>query len=204
MSAPFFEYGLFGQGFSLVVALIIGVAFGWCLERSGMGSARKLMGQFYLTDLTVFKVMFSAIITAMLGIFWLGWIGFLDIARIYIPETYILPQLAGGIIFGVGFATAGLCPGTSCVSAVTGRGDGVAAMLGMLGGVLLAGVCFGLLEPFYQSTPHGTFTLPALVRVPYGVVVFVIVAIALVGFHVAERVERRAKKDMRAQSTEAA
>jgi hypothetical protein len=204
MSAPFFEYGFFGQGFSLVVALIIGVAFGWCLERSGMGSARKLMGQFYLTDLTVFKVMFSAIITAMLGIFWLGWIGFLDIARIYIPETYILPQLAGGIIFGVGFATAGLCPGTSCVSAVTGRGDGVAAMLGMLGGVLLAGVFFGLLEPFYQSTPHGTFTLPALVRVPYGVVVFVIVAIALVGFHVAERVERRAKKDLRAQSTEAA
>jgi len=204
MSAPFFEYGLFGAGFSLVVALIVGIAFGWCLERSGMGSARKLMGQFYLTDLTVFKVMFSAIITAMLGIFWLGWIGFLDIARIYIPETYILPQLAGGIIFGVGFATAGLCPGTSCVSAVTGRGDGVAAMLGMLGGVLLAGVFFSVLEPFYQSTPHGTFTLPALVRVPYGVVVFVIVAIALVGFHVAERVERRAKTDTRAQSTEAA
>ena len=126
MTAPFFEYGLFGPAFSLVVALIIGVAFGWCLERSGMGSARKLMGQFYLTDLTVFKVMFTAIITAMLGIFWLGWIGVLDIARVYVPETYILPQLVGGIIFGVGFATAGLCPGTSCVSAVTGRGDGVA------------------------------------------------------------------------------
>jgi uncharacterized membrane protein YedE/YeeE len=129
MSAPFFEFGLFGAGFSLLVALIVGIAFGWCLERSGMGSARKLIGQFYLTDLTVFKVMFTAIITAMLGIFWLGWIGFLDVARIYVPETYVLPQLVGGIIFGVGFATAGLCPGTSCVSAVTGRGDGVAAVL---------------------------------------------------------------------------
>jgi len=145
MSAPFFEYGLFGAGFSLVVALIVGIAFGWCLERSGMGSARKLMGQFYLTDLTVFKVMFSAMITAMLGIFWLGWLGFLDVARIYVPETYILPQLVGGVIFGVGFATAGLCPGTSCVSAVTGRGDGVAAVLGMLSGVLIAGVFFGLI-----------------------------------------------------------
>jgi uncharacterized protein len=191
MSAPFFEYGLFSAAFSLFVALIIGIAFGWCLERSGMGSARKLMGQFYLTDLTVFKVMFSAIITAMLGIFWLGWIGFLDIGRIYVPETYILPQLVGGIIFGVGFATAGLCPGTSCVSAVTGRCDGVATVLGMLGGVLLAGVFFGLLEPFYQSTPHGVFTLPALIRAPYGVVVFGIVAIALGGFHFAELIEKR-------------
>ena len=195
MTAPFFEYGLFGAGFSLFVALIVGIAFGWCLERSGMGSARKLMGQFYLTDLTVFKVMFSAIITAMLGIFWLGWIGFLDIARIYIPETYILPQLVGGVIFGVGFATAGLCPGTSCVSAVTGRGDGVAAVLGMFVGVLVAGVFFGLLEPFYDSTPHGAFTLPALIRAPYGVVVFAIVGIALGGFHFAERIEGRARRE---------
>jgi uncharacterized membrane protein YedE/YeeE len=193
MNAPFFEYGLFSAGFSLLAALIVGIAFGWCLERSGMGSARKLMGQFYLTDLTVFKVMFTAIITAMLGIFWLGWIGVLDIGRIYVPETYILPQLVGGIIFGVGFATAGLCPGTSCVSAVTGRGDGVAAVLGMLSGVLVAGFFFGLLEPFYLSTPHGAFTLPALVRAPYGVVVFAIVAIALGGFHFAELIERRAK-----------
>jgi uncharacterized membrane protein YedE/YeeE len=193
MSAPFFEYGLFSAAFSLLVALTVGIAFGWCLERSGMGSARKLMGQFYLTDLTVFKVMFSAIITAMLGIFWLGWIGFLDIGRIYVPETYILPQLVGGIIFGVGFATAGLCPGTSCVSAVTGRGDGIATVLGMLGGVLVTGVFFGMLEPFYQSTPHGVFTLPALIGAPYGVVVFAIVAIALGGFHIAELIERRAK-----------
>ena len=201
MTAPFFEYGLFGAGFSLVVALIVGFAFGWCLERSGMGSARKLMGQFYLTDLTVFKVMFTAIITAMLGIFWLGWIGVLDITRVYVPETYILPQLLGGIIFGVGFATAGLCPGTSCVSAVTGRGDGAAAVLGMLTGVLVAGLFFGILEPFYDSTPHGTFTLPAMTRAPYGVVVFVIVAIALAGFQLAEWIEHRSKST--ARSTEA-
>src|SRR5256714_3346254 len=200
MTAQFFEYGLFGAGFSLVVALIVGIAFGWCLERSGLGSARKLMGQFYLTDLTVFKVMFTAIITAMLGIFWLGWIGFLDIGRIYVPETYILPQLVGGIIFGVGFATAGLCPGTSCVSAVTGRGDGLAVMLGMLSGVLVTGVFFGVLEPFYQSTPHGAFTLPTLFRAPYGVVVFVIVAIALAGFHLAETIEGRAKAGPAARS----
>jgi uncharacterized membrane protein YedE/YeeE len=200
MTAPFFEYGVFGSGFSLFVALVVGIAFGWCLERSGMGSARKLMGQFNLTDLTVFKVMFTAIITAMLGIFWLGWIGVLDIARVYVPETYILPQLLGGIIFGVGFATAGLCPGTSCVSAVTGRGDGAAAVLGMLSGVLIAGAFFGTLETFYESTPHGTFTLPTMTRAPYGVVVFVIVGVALAGFQLAEWIERRAKTGTSARS----
>jgi uncharacterized protein len=199
MTAPFFEYGLFGSGFSLVVALLVGIAFGWCLERSGMGSARKLIGQFYLTDLTVFKVMFTAIITAMLGLFWLGWIGVLDISRVYVPETYIIPQLLGGIIFGVGFATAGLCPGTSCVSAITGRGDGVAAMLGMFTGVLLAGLFFGTLESFYESTPHGSFTLPEMIRAPYGVVVFVIVGVALAGFQLAELIERRAKSTTPAQ-----
>ena len=195
MTAPFFEYGLFGNAVSLLIALFVGIAFGWCLERSGMGSARKLIGQFYLTDLTVFKVMFTAILTAMLGLFWLGWIGVLDIARVYVPETYILPQLLGGIIFGVGFATAGLCPGTSCVSAVTGRGDGVAAVLGIFGGVLLAGAFFSKLEAFYQSTPRGSFTLPALIHLPYGVIVFGIVGVALLGFHIAELLERRAKSE---------
>src|SRR5207253_6204376 len=91
--APLYELGVFGDRGALVVALLIGIAFGWCLERSGMGSARKLSGQFYLTDLTVFKVMFSAIVTAMLGVFWLARIGILDLSRVYVPETFVLPQL---------------------------------------------------------------------------------------------------------------
>ena len=96
MIAPFFENGAFGETASLAVALVIGIAFGWFLERSGMGSARKLAGQFYLRDLTVFKVMFTAIITAMLGVFWLGWAAVLDLDQVFVPETWILPQLAGG------------------------------------------------------------------------------------------------------------
>jgi uncharacterized membrane protein YedE/YeeE len=191
MTAPFFEYGLFGEGASLIVALIIGIAFGWFLERSGMGSARKLAGQFYLTDLTVFKVMFTAILTAMLGVFWLGWLGVLDVSRIYVPETWILPQLVGGVVFGAGFAMAGLCPGTSCVSAATGRIDGVAVVFGMFAGVFGTGLLFGRLATFYASTPRGTFTLPDLLNVDQGVIVFAIVLIALAGFKVAERLEAR-------------
>jgi uncharacterized membrane protein YedE/YeeE len=189
--APFYEYGLIGEGAGLWIALAIGIAFGWCLERSGMGSARKLAGQFYLTDMTVFKVMFSAIVTAMLGVFWLGWLGVVNVSRIYIPETFILPQLVGGIVFGIGFAIGGLCPGTSCVSAVTGRGDGLMVVLGMFAGVFITGMLFPFLETFYNSTARGQLTLPALIHLPYGVVVLGVVLMALGGFRIAELLEKR-------------
>ncbi|HET8773638.1 MAG TPA: YeeE/YedE thiosulfate transporter family protein [Thermoanaerobaculia bacterium] len=171
----------------MITAFAIGVAFGFALERAGLGSARKLIGQFYLTDFTVFKVMFSAIVTAMLGAFWLSRLGVIDLSSVYVPRTWLLPQLAGGLIFGVGFVVAGLCPGTSCVAAATGRGDGLAVIAGMFAGVLIAPV-----RGFYESTPRGAWTLPELLHVPYGVVVFAVVLIALAGFAVAERIEKRA------------
>ena len=196
MIAPFYDYGLVDEGAGLWIALAIGIAFGWCLERSGMGSARKLAGQFYLTDLTVFKVMFSAIVTAMLGVFWLGWLGVVNVSRIYVPETFILPQLVGGIVFGVGFAIGGLCPGTSCVSAATGRVDGLMVVLGMFAGVLVTGALFSSLEPFYNSTPRGQLTLPTLFHLPYGVVALAVVLVALGGFRVAELLESRSRAGM--------
>jgi uncharacterized membrane protein YedE/YeeE len=176
----------------LIIATLIGLAFGWTLERAGLGSAPKLAGQFYLTDLTVFKVMFSAIVTAMLGAFWLSRLGILDLSQVYLPETFLLPQLAGGLLFGVGFVVAGLCPGTSCVAAATGRGDGAMVTLGMFAGVLVTGLAFAPLRHFYESSARGSLTLPELLRVPTGVVVCAIVAMALVAFQFAERLEKRA------------
>jgi uncharacterized membrane protein YedE/YeeE len=176
---------------SAVAALLIGIAFGWFLERAGMGSARKLAGQFYLTDLTVFKVMFTAIVTAMLGAFWLGWIGVIDVSRIYVPETFIVPQIAGGVVFGIGFAIAGLCPGTSCVAAATGRSDGFAVVAGMFAGVFGSGLLFSSLREFYELTPRGVFTLPQALGVSEGFVVFAIVLAAMAGFKLANRIEQR-------------
>jgi uncharacterized membrane protein YedE/YeeE len=186
MNAPLFDAA---DGRAVLAALVIGIAFGWTLERAGLGSARKLAGQFYLTDFTVFKVMFSAIVVAMLGAFWLARIGFLDLSRVYVPETFILPQLIGGAIFGAGLATAGLCPGTSCVAAASGRGDGLAVLLGMFAGVLITGLAFAPLAAFYESTARGALTVPSGLRGPYGAVVAAVVAIALVGFRLAERIE---------------
>ena len=177
---------------AFLVPLAIGVAFGAALEQAGLGNARKLTGQFYLTDLTVFKVMFSAIVTAMLGVFWLGRLGWIDQAAIAVPETYLRPQLAGGLIFGAGFAIAGLCPGTSCVSAASGRGDGAAVVAGLFAGVLASGCAFPLFLDFYDSDARGAWTLPQLAHVPYGFAVLAVVIVALAGFAVAERLEARA------------
>jgi uncharacterized protein len=192
MTAPFSEYGYLGARGVLVVGLFIGVAFGACLERSGLGSARKLMGQFNFRDLAVFKVMFSAIITAMLGLFWLSRLGVLNIERVYLPETFIVPQLVGGLVFGVGFALAGLCPGTSCVAAATGRGDGLAVMIGMFAGVLGGGAALPLIGNFFTSTARGGLTLPSALGVSTGATVLGVVCMALVGFVFAARIERAA------------
>ena len=186
---PFYEHGLFGEPVSLLIALAIGVAFGWFLERGGMGNANKLAGQFFLTDLAVLKVLFSAVVTAMLGVFWFSKFGWLDLPLVFVPPTYVLPQLAGGLIFGLGFIMGGLCPGTSCVSAATGKADGLAVVGGMLFGVFVFNEAFSLIEPFYRSTSLGQITIPDLVGLPFGVVVFGVVVAALLAFKASEWIE---------------
>jgi uncharacterized membrane protein YedE/YeeE len=190
MIAPLVDAGLFSDSASLLLALAIGVAFGWALERAGLGNARKLMGQFTLTDLTVFKVMFSAIVTAMLGSFWLARLGWLDLSRVYVPETFVVPQILGGVIFGAGFVAGGLCPGTSCVAAATGRLDGLAVIAGMFAGVTGAGLLLPRLPALFDATPRGALTLPDALHIPYGAAVFIVVVVALAGFQAAAEIER--------------
>ena len=194
MSAPLPLALPSGSASALAVAFGIGLGFGWLLERAGLGSARKLMGQFRLTDLAVFKVMFSAIVTAMLGLFWLSRLGVVDLARVYVPETFVAPQLVGGVVFGAGMALAGLCPGTSCVAAATGRVDGAAAVGGFFAGVLLTGLALPTVDRFYGSGARGGVTLDSALGASAGTMTLVVVATAMAGFVVAERIERRAAR----------
>lgn len=191
MIAPLYETGTLSPVGGLAVALAVGLAFGFFLERAGLGSARKLSAQFQLTDFTVLKVMFTAIATASLGIFWLSRLGALDLARVYVPETYLLPQLAGGAVFGAGFVIAGLCPGTACVSAATGRGDGVAVVGGLLLGILAYGAMHPVVERFASSTPRGRFTLPQLLGASHGATLLILIIVALLAFRGAEWLESR-------------
>ncbi len=191
MNAPLFKFGMFGDDVSLVVAFIIGIGFGFFLERAGFGSARKLCAQFYLTDLSVFKVMFTAIVTAMVGLFWLSWIGFVDLSLVYVNPTYIVPQTIGGLILGIGFVVGGYCPGTSCVAASTGKLDAIVYILGIFAGTLIFGELFPVLSDFYNSTSMGTVTIPQFLGLSYGLVVFLVVLMAIGGFAGAAWVEKR-------------
>ena len=191
MNAPFFKFGLFGDDVSLIVAFVIGIGFGFFLERAGFGSARKLAAQFYLGDLTVFKVMFTAIITAMIGLYYLSVIGLVDLSLVYISPTYIIPQTIGGLILGLGFVIGGYCPGTSCVAAATGRTDGIVFLLGVVAGIFVFGESFNLIKEFYASSSLGQLTFPRLLGLPYGLLVFAVVLMALGGFAGAHWLEKK-------------
>ena len=190
MILPLFPAGAFSERASLAVAALTGVAFGFVLERGGLGSSRKLTGQFYGTDFTVFKVMFTAIVTAMIGVYVLSVLGLMDPAQLAVPPTFLLPHLVGGLLFGAGFVMGGLCPGTSCVAAVSGKLDAVVLIVGMLVGTLLFGEVFRWIGGFYDSTPRGRLTLPAVLHLPEGVVVLLVTAMALACFAALSRFER--------------
>lgn len=191
MNAPFFKFDMFSVDFSLVVAFIIGIGFGFALERGGFGNARILASQFYFTDMRVLKVMFSAIVTAMLGVFFFVAFGWLDLSLVYYTDTNLIPQIVGGLILGIGFVIGGYCPGTSCVSAATGRIDGVVYLLGVMTGIFVFGEIFPWISDFYYSTNMGRVFLPDYLGLSYGMVVFLVVLMAVGAFAAAEWGEKK-------------
>ena len=190
MTAPFLKYGAFGDETSLVLAFVIGIGFGFALERAGFGSAKKLVAQFYLTDMAVFKVMFTAIVTAMLGVTFLSWTGFLDLSLVYLTPTFLVPQIVGGLVLGAGFVIGGYCPGTSVAAAATGRLDALMLMLGALVGTLLFAEAYPLVKPLHETTAMGAVTIPRFFNLPWGLVVLAVVLLAVGGFAGATWVER--------------
>lgn len=191
MSAPLYAMGAFGDEASLVIAFLLGIGFGFFLERAGFGSARKLVAQFYLTDLAVFKVMFTAIVTAMLGVTCLSWAGFLDLSLVYLVPTYWIAQVVGGVLFGVAFVVGGYCPGTSIAATATGKLDGLVFVLGFAAGTLGFALVFPLVKGLYTAGDLGTKTLPDVLGIPYGILVFGVVLLAVGGFVCATWVERK-------------
>ncbi len=189
MNAPFYKFGLFGDEVSLIIAFVIGIGFGFVLERAGFGSARKLAAQFYFTDLSVLKVMFTAIVTAMVGLYLLSRIGLVDLSQVYLVPTFLVPQIVGGLVLGIGFVIGGYCPGTSCVSAATGRIDGMVYLAGIVAGLVGFAEFYPRLEHFLHITSMGQVTLSKLFGISYGLLVFAVVMMALGAFMAAEWAE---------------
>jgi len=190
MTFPLFPHGVFGSVTGLLIGTLIGIGFGFALERAGFGRARNLAAQFYLTDLRVLKVMFSAIVTALAGMAVLSGVGLLDLSQITVPETFLWPQLVGGLLLGAGFIISGYCPGTAVVATASGNVDGAVAIVGMMAGTLAFGFGFGPLEKFYGSGAMGVVRLSDLAGVPVAVVAAAVVAMAIGAFTGGEKVER--------------
>jgi rhodanese-related sulfurtransferase len=182
--------GLIGHAGTLVVYLLIGFAFGYVLEIAGFGYAPKLAAQFYLTDMTVLKVMFSGIVVAMVLIFAATGLGLLDYNLIWVNPTYLWPGIVGGLIMGVGFIVGGLCPGTSLVALGTFKIDGVFYVLGVFFGVFVFGETVDNFSIFWNSSYLGRLTLMDVFGLDTGWVVLLVVLMALGMFAGAELLER--------------
>jgi len=175
---------------SVFIAIVIGIAFGFVLESAGFGNSRKLALQFYLKDFTVFRVMFTAIITAMTGMIILNSIGILDLSRIFLNTTYLWPGIVGGLIMGVGFAIGGYCPGTSFAGLATVKVDAWLYLIGILFGLFVFGETVPAFREFFFSNNNGDVTIYSALGVKPGVVGFIILVIALgalAGTHVLEK-----------------
>lgn len=198
MFAPLSIYFNWSHGVDLLVSFAIGLGFGFFLERAGFGNAKKLAMQFYLRDLTVFKVMFSAMITAMTGIIFFNAFGWLDLQSMYIVPTYMWSAIAGGLIMGVGFAIGGYCPGTSLAGLATLKVDAVFYILGLFFGVFTFSELYPIIESLYggeYSGYMGTITIYQYLGVSAGVVGFAVIIMALGGFVGAEWVEKKFGSD---------
>ena len=181
-----------------VVFGLIGFAFGFTLEMSGFGDSRKLAAQFYFTEMTVIKVMFTAIVTAMVLLFGAVGLGILDFNLVWVNPTYLSSGIIGGLIMGVGFIIGGFCPTTSLASASTGKIDGMLFMLGGFVGAFLFGETEQYFDGWYTySGYYGRVTLDQVFNLPIGVVVLLVVLMALFMFWGSEQLERIiGKKDM--------
>lgn len=172
--------------------ILLGVAFGAVLERSGFGDARRLAAQFYFTEMRVLKVMFTAIVTCLLWITLASTLGLLDFGALAINPTYLGTALVGGLLLGVGFVIGGYCPGTSLVSASTGKIDGMWFLGGVGLGVFVFGEVGGAFRTFYDTAGYlGRATLPEALGLPFGSVVALVVVLATGMFWGATVLERR-------------
>lgn len=88
-----------------VIALVLGVLFGFSLNKAGLTRYNKIVNVFRFTDLSVLKFMMTALVVAMIGLYGLRSLGLITFPNI--PATYIVGNLVGGLIFGVGMALAG-------------------------------------------------------------------------------------------------
>lgn len=158
----------------LLLGLVLGAAFGAVLQLSGASSHTKITNALRLKDMTIMKVILTAIGVGLIGVHLLDAQG---LANIKVKDLYLPGVVVAGAIFGIGFAVTGYCPGTALAAAAEGKPDAWAAVLGGLLGALVFAFMFPDLETVLMAfgrygpvTIQGFFGLPGLVlALPLGV-----------------------------------
>ena len=194
---PLIPNGVIGGGWDFVIAILLGVAFGFILEASGFSSSRNLAGVFYGYNFVVLRVFFTALIVAMVGLLYFDYVGWLNLSQIFILPTFLTPMIVGGIIMGVGFVLGGFCPGTSFTGIAIGKLDAVFFAIGLYLGIFGFSLAYPLFEDFFTSGDLGNVTLMEITGIPapYFAVAFTVVA--LIAFWVTMFIEKRVRKNMK-------
>jgi uncharacterized membrane protein YedE/YeeE len=180
---------MFESPYMLVTGLLTGFAFGFLLQKGQVAKYRAILGQLLLKDFTVFKVMGTAVVVGSVGVYALVAAG---AARLDIWPFQVAAVLLGAVLFGVGIAVFGYCPGTGLAGSGEGSRDAMVGVLGMITGAGVFVAAFDLLQPVGLSLgDHGKLTIPEWLGVAPGVVIAALVAAAVVAFWLVERYERR-------------
>lgn len=166
---------------AMISGLLLGAGFGFALERAGFGSPAKLTAQFRLTDWSVFKVMFTAIVFAAVGLMVLERVGLVAQDELFVPPAFLGAAALGGALVGAGFAVGGYCPGTSVVGFMSGRIDAAIFLVGLLIGTWIFAWLFPTLEPLTVLGEFlGADSLPEALKVS-DLLVNTIMVVAAVG-----------------------
>jgi hypothetical protein len=154
----------------LVWGLFFGVLFGFLLQKGGVTQYDVIVGQLLLEDFTVLKVMLSAVLTGMIGIHFMktwGWV------QLHPKPGSAGMSIIGGLIFGIGFAVLGYCPGTIAGAVGNGYLDAlIGGVIGIwIGAGLLAAIYPKLRDGILKKGDFGTITIPGLFKVNDWIVV---------------------------------
>jgi uncharacterized protein len=181
---PLIPQGIIPEQWNNVIAVLIGMAFGFIMEGSGFSSSRKIVGLFYGYDFTVLKVFFTATVTAAIGLLYFSYLGWIDLSLVHIHPTYVTGAIVGGVVMGVGFVTGGFCPGTSFCGVAIGKIDAIIYTLGLMAGIFVFSEAFSVFEKLYDGNYLGEITITEFFGLsPYlFVFFFTLVAIAIFFF----------------------
>lgn len=173
----------------LILGAFFGVLFGFLLQKGGVAKYHILIGTLLLEDFTVVKVMLTAIIVGSVGIFSLHALG---LVKLHVKPTRYAANIIGGLLFGVGFALMGYCPGTGAAALGQGNLDALSAIIGlMVGSYLFAEVSGRLEKTVMKWGDRGKLMLPELVKVSLATFLMIWIPMLLIVLLAVDRVNTR-------------